>query len=135
MKYTVKEVNVTNINVEYEDGSTAVIPIVKGQDATSIQQNILAFNQEALPFDKIADVPVELNKEITVDLTVDNSCDYKEARRANYPAIGTQLDALYWEREGDDTQKKAIDARIKLVKDTITKDKTYDRTTIDKLLD
>ena len=46
MKYTVKEVNVTNINVEYEDGSTAVIPIVKGQDATSIQQNILAFNQE-----------------------------------------------------------------------------------------
>tara|TARA_Y100000114_G_scaffold4175_1_gene3496 strand:+ start:2000 stop:2407 length:408 start_codon:yes stop_codon:yes gene_type:complete len=135
MKYTVTEISTSNIKVQYPDGSHAVIPIVKGQSKETIEYNIIAFNQESQPFDKVSDVPVELNKEIEVNLTVDNTCDYKEARRAHYPAIGTQLDALYWDRQGDDTQKKAIDARIKLVKDTITKDKTYDKTKLDTLLD
>lgn len=42
---------------------------------------------------------------------------YVAARRAAYPPIGHQLDALYKARMGDETELAAIDAEIKAVKD------------------
>ena len=41
---------------------------------------------------------------------------YREAREAEYPSIGDQLDALYKERQGDPSELAAIDARIAEVK-------------------
>lgn len=41
---------------------------------------------------------------------------YRDARLAEYPSIGDQLDALYKARHGDDSELQAIDARIAEVK-------------------
>ncbi len=41
---------------------------------------------------------------------------YREAREAEYPSIGDQLDALYKARQGDTSELAAIDARIAEVK-------------------
>ncbi|MCU0934807.1 MAG: XkdW family protein [Gammaproteobacteria bacterium] len=41
---------------------------------------------------------------------------YREAREAEYPSIGDQLDALYKARQGDPSELAAIDARIAEVK-------------------
>ncbi|MCP5141856.1 MAG: hypothetical protein H6926_05700 [Chromatiales bacterium] len=41
---------------------------------------------------------------------------YREARLAEYPSIGDQLDALYKARHGDDSDLRTIDARIAEIK-------------------
>ena len=49
--------------------------------------------------------------------------------------MGKQLDALYWAREGDDTELKAVDATIKLVKEKIPKGTSYKHSEVEGLLD
>jgi hypothetical protein len=41
---------------------------------------------------------------------------YREARRAEYPSVGDQLDALFKARQGDPSELAAVDARIREVK-------------------
>jgi hypothetical protein len=41
---------------------------------------------------------------------------YREARLAEYPSIGDQMDALYKARQGDPAELAAVDARIHEVK-------------------
>ncbi|MCP5146427.1 MAG: hypothetical protein H6978_16580 [Gammaproteobacteria bacterium] len=41
---------------------------------------------------------------------------YREARLAEYPSIGDQLDALYKARHGDNSDLQAIDAQISEIK-------------------
>jgi len=136
MKFTIKTVNVDSISVEFADGSTALVPTEKGQSKEAIIQVIDSFNNTYEKWDSVDNVPVKVGEELEYVVNkLDDEVDYKEARRQNYPSSGTQFDALYWAREGDDTQQKVVDARIKNVKDKITKDKTYKRTEIDSLLD
>lgn len=41
---------------------------------------------------------------------------YREKRKASYPSINDQLDALFWARQGDHTQLEEVDEHIRRVK-------------------
>ena len=139
MKFTVKEKKASSVTIEYEDKSIAEIPIAKGFTKQDIQDRAAFFNERATEFDSVDDVPVNIGEELEATPFANPSADieagYKEARRAHYPEVEKQLDAAYWARNGDDTQQKAIDATIKLVKDTIPKTWKGKRGDISKLLD
>jgi len=130
-------VAVDSITVEFDNKSTAVVPIQKGMTQAQLKERIADFNHVSpTPFDKVGDIDLKEGTEYEYDIaTVDEELTYAQARVANYPSVGSQLDALYWEREGDDTQRKAYDAKIKNVKEKIPKGKTYKRSEVDSLLD
>ena len=137
MKATVKEISVSALEVEYEDGSYATVPLVKGQDKELIRQNVGSFNAVLVPFDKVADIPVTVGE--VLDLTMppeeDPDVDYRDARLGHYPRLNKQADALYWARQGDDTLQKAVDAEILNVKTKIPKTWTGKQSEIPGLLD
>ena len=136
MKFTVKAKTKTDVTVDYDDGTFAIFPINKGNTLDDITNQASLFNNSQVPFDSVDDVPVEIGKEYdTTPDGIDGDADYRVARRAHYPEIGKQLDALYWAREGDDTQSKSIDAQIKLVKETIPKTWKGKESEIPKLMD
>jgi hypothetical protein len=137
MKFTINKVAVDSITVEFDNKSTAVVPVQKGMTQDQLKERIASFNNVApTPFDKVGDIDLKEGTEYEYVIpTLDEEISYAEARAANYPAVGKQLDALYWEREGDDTQRKAYDAKIKNVKEKIPKGKTYKRSEVDSLLD
>jgi len=136
MKFTVKKLSVDTVDVEFEDGTTASVFTSKGQTQADLIGFIASFHNASEQWEKIEDIPVKVGGTYEYIIPkLDDEIDYKEARSYHYPNIGNQLDSLYWERQGDDTQRKAYDARIKNVKDKITKDKTYKRSEIETLLD
>jgi len=136
MKATVKEVTLSTISVEYENGSNALIPIEKAQDKEAIKDTISLYNNTFEPFEKVADVPVSVGEVIELDDPAsDPDVDYRQARLAHYPRINKQMDAAYWARQGDDTQQKAVDAEIDNVKTKIPKSWTGKQSEIEKLLD
>ena len=136
MKFKIKTVTVDSVSVEYDNGSNALVPIVKGMSLDQIKDMIAGYNNPPNPYDKVSDVPLTEGQEIEYTRPdVDDTLTYAQARQRNYPSIGSQLDALYWEREGDDTQRKVYDAKIKEVKDKIPKIWTYKESEVDTLLD
>tara|TARA_B100000287_G_scaffold74097_1_gene65862 strand:- start:48 stop:458 length:411 start_codon:yes stop_codon:yes gene_type:complete len=136
MKATVKEVTVTSITVEYDNGSHALIPIEKQQDKNAIKETVKIYNNTFEPFAKVADVPVSVGDEFDLDPAVEDlDVDYRQARQAHYPRLEKQMDAAYWARQGDDTQQKAVDAEIDNVKTKIPKSWTGKQSEIQKLLD
>lgn len=134
MKFKVTDKSVNSISVEYEDGTKAVVPIFKGQDKDAIIASIGSYSNPD-SFDSINDVPINVNDELETAKETPIIYDYRAARERHYPSVGNQLDALHWAREGDDTNLKAIDTRIKLVKDKISKSSTWTEDTLDKALD
>ena len=60
--------------------------------------------------------PEELEQAMAEYREEQQSQAYREAREAEYPSIGDQLDALYKARHGDASELAAIDARIAEVK-------------------
>ena len=136
MKFTIKKLSVDSIEVEFDDGSKANVPTQKNQTREELLQVVSTYNYVPTPWDNVNDIPVKVGDEHEFKtMSPDDEVDYTYARMEHYPAFGHQLDALYWEREGDDTARKKIDARIKNIKDTITKDKTYKLSEIESLLD
>lgn len=135
MKFTIRELTTSNITADYDDGSWAVVPIIKGQTKDQIIDSIAAYNEKTNEFDKLEDIPVKKGDVLEQIELGDVPSNYREARRAHYPDTNDQLDALYWARCGDDTTLKAIDAEIKLVKDTIPKNWSGKQSEIEGLLD
>jgi len=135
MKFKVLEKTNNSITVEFENKSVAVVPVNKQQNKNEIIAFACGFNNDrGEGFDSADDVPVSVGEECELVLST-RDVDYKAARLFHYPEIGTQLDALYWEREGDDTHRKSIDVQIKLIKEKIPKGKKYKRDEIENLLD
>lgn len=126
MKYKITEVTTSSIKVEYEDSSSAVVPITKGSDKNTIRFSINQYHNSSTPFDNVSDVPLAVNFEgdTTDDLTTANTYDYKQIRSYKYPQIGDQMDAAYKARQGDTSEQTTIDAAIKAVKDKYPKDDT-----------
>tara|TARA_R100000781_G_C4062032_1_gene121365 strand:+ start:99 stop:539 length:441 start_codon:yes stop_codon:yes gene_type:complete len=122
MKYKVTEVTVSDIKVEYADSSWARIPISKQLKKDDIRRLALEFhNTEAVTFDKVSDVPVQVNYEDDTDTAIaeevpERTWTYAQARANVYPTIGEQFDALYWARKGDDSHQTKIDTEIAKVK-------------------
>lgn len=135
MKFKVLEKTKNSVTVEFADKSRAVVPVSKHLDKEKMVSFIDGFhNVKEDGFDSVEAVPVVVGEEYE-HLTVTKDYDYKTARGFHYPDLGDQLDALYWEREGDDTHRKAIDAQIKLIKEKISKGKLYKPSTVEDLLD
>jgi len=136
MKIKITNVAVDYVTVEYDNGSTAQVPIFKSMSLDQIKDSLAGYNNPPNPFDKVEDVPLKVGEEIEYERAeADEDLTYAQARAANYPSVGSQLDALYWERQGDDTQRKVYDAKIKEVKDKIPKSGTYKRSEVHTLLD
>ena len=137
MKFKVTAKTVNTLSVEFEDGSHAVVPIDKHlskEDIIAIAHTYHKANavyQQA--FSKVADVPIEVSD--TWLEWEEPVTDYRGARQYHYPNYGKQFDALYWAREGDDTDQKAVDATIKLVKEKIPKGTSYKQSELEGLLD
>ena len=132
MKFKVTDRSVNSISVEYEDGTTAVVPIFKGQTKENIITQVANYTNDPA-YDSVSDIPVNINDELETSSVT--NYDYKTARESHYPSKGDQLDALHWAREGDDTNLKAIDVSIKLVKEKIAKGSTWTDETLPKALD
>ena len=67
----------------------------------------------------------EKDNQETLDLILsyrNTSLDYKEIRLEAYPAIDSQLDALYWMRQGIMEPIQEIDKKIKEIKEKYPKD-------------
>ena len=134
MKFKVTAKTRDSVSVTFDDGSNAIVPVFKGQTKDQIIAAVSEYNNDPF-FDNASDVPVNVDDELEIPTPVEEVVDYRYARKQNYPDIGRQLDALYWAREGDDTQSKKLDAEIKLVKDTIPKSGTYKMSEVNKLMD
>ena len=137
-KATIKEVTVDTLTVEYEDGSVAIVPINKNWNDLELNSQIFAYYNPRLSYDTVESVPVKAGDVIEKRIPEtegDQTYDYKEARKYHYPKSGEQWDAAYWSRQGDDSFQKLVDAKIKLVKDTIPKSGTYTQEQVEKLLD
>ena len=130
MKFKVTEFKDGVMTVEYGDGSKAIVQARADDTKAQIGQMIHEFApKNMMTEDKF---PFSINQEEDLDDyqsgTVESpdetfaTIDYKEARKRTYPAIGTQLDALFWEREGDASKQKAVDDQIKAIKERYPKD-------------
>lgn len=126
MKYKITEITTSTISVLYDDKTTAIVPIYKGQDKNLIKLTINQYHNSVTPFDKVTDIPfsVDDDGDTIEDLTSENTYDYKFVRQAHYPSLGDQMDAAYKARLGDTTEQTTIDSSIKAVKEKYPKDDT-----------
>tara|TARA_R100000655_G_scaffold74576_1_gene113442 strand:- start:1748 stop:2155 length:408 start_codon:yes stop_codon:yes gene_type:complete len=134
MKFTITKLTTNSVDVQFDNGSIATVPLQKGQTKDEIIYLVTQFNNPDIPFDKVEDIPVKVGDELEELTSEDPEVSYMQARDFHYPAVGKQLDALYWARQGDDTNSKAMDAKIKNVKDKIPKGSTYKRSELENLL-
>lgn len=116
MKYKITDVTATTIDVTYDDGAKATIRLAGDETASSLKALIATFATKTA-FADASKVP--LAKDFEGDTTTDNDSSkvpviwtYGKARAAHYPHIGDQLDALYWNRQGDSTHLTRINESI-----------------------
>ena len=95
MKFKVTAKTKENISVEFEDGSHAVVPIVRGQskeDLITMASTYHEANVESQAFNKASDVPIEVSDEWLE--YVEPVQDYRQARAWHYPSFGKQCTAF-----------------------------------------
>lgn len=130
--FTVREVTPSQLTVDFADGSWANVPIRKGQSKEEILQVIASFNHTPQPFDSAEAVPFEPGEQGVASLPQPAGpspasqepewMTYADLRAVSYPAVGDQLDALYWARQGSTAQLAAVDGEIEAVKALYPKD-------------
>ena len=127
MKWKITDLNSSWFKVEYEDGSWAQIPVTPTSTKRDYEIAIEAF----APKEKVTDtdlLPIKVADEGTVgEYDVDpeegaKNYTYQFARESVYPTLGDQFGAMYKARQGDDTEQKAIDTNIALIKAKFPKD-------------
>lgn len=142
VQYTVREISTSSITVDYADGSWAIVPIHSAMSKQEIEDTIGNFQPSANQFDSTDDIPFVVGdsgeassfaekeakrkqEELQREEEIKNRLlTYADLRSQNYPALGDQLDALYWARQGDDTVLQQIDGEIESVKTQYPKDMT-----------
>ncbi len=119
-----------SMKVEYDDGSWALIPSQVSAEKEYYLLQIKDFQPKAVDPVAIKDHPLKVGDEGTVGEGLEEeekpteaeAINYGFARRAAYPQLENQLEAMYDARQGDDTKQKAIDGHIEIVKAKIPKD-------------
>ena len=119
MKFKITKIEDGVISVLYENNSTRSFEITSDHTKNQIARQI---NVKLNSKTKMADDKLPFTIDQWEELDDYNTVDYKEARRETYPTISEQLDALHWARQGDDTQQKAVDDAIKVIKARYPKD-------------
>ena len=132
-KAKITGITTDSISVEFPDKSVAIVPTSKDQTLSDITTTIFQFWDPTEKWANISDLPIKVGDEVT-QIVEDRVLDYQETRALLYPSLGDQFDAAYWARQGDDTQQKNIDAKIKLVKEKVEKGKTYKQSQVATLL-
>ena len=133
MKFTVREVGVSSITVDFEDGSWAEVPI---SEEDSTKEQLIATIMQFAPKPPISfadNMPLSVGEEVEVDglpvvdeaaeevEEVDILLSWDQMRKELYPGLRDQLDAMYWARHGKPEILEEIDAAIQEVKTTIPK--------------
>lgn len=133
INYTIREITPQSITVDFEDGTWAIVPVKSNMDRSAIETLIADFNHTGSTFNSVEEIPFTVGEVVSAKNTAgvqeaaaekakQKPLTYKEIRQRNYPAVGDQLDALYWARTGDTTQLDEINAKIEEVKVTYPKD-------------
>lgn len=133
INYTVREVTVNSVTVDYDDGSWAIVPLKSSYTKEQAEEIISQFVHTSEPYDSVDAVPFTAGESNTVKTQQEKAAEakaasdamlmgYAELRASSYPSIGDQFDALYWARNGDDTKQSEIDAKIAAVKADYPKD-------------
>lgn len=121
MKWKITDLNSSWFKVEYEDGSWAQIPVNSVSSKRDYEISIEQFAPKTAVTDTDT-LPIKVADEGTVGgYTVDPEegaakYTYTAAREFMYPTLGDQFGAMYKARGGDDTEQKAIDTNIGLIK-------------------
>ena len=133
LSYTIREVAVDSITVDYANGSWAVVPIENNLSRQAIENRIREFAGLRVAFPAAGDVPFsvgdtgevlsdeELREQQLQELAA-QKYSYAEIRQRYYPTLGDQLDAAFWARNGREADQVAIDALIESIKQAIPKD-------------
>ena len=137
--YKVTDVTKSFMTVSYETGEWARFPLKKGTTKDQLEVIIRNYGpspSEYEPFDKVSDVPLQLNasgtitdakeqqaveQQLTEEASDKEAIDYKTQRKEQYPSVLDQLEALYQARKGDNTKLNQVDAIIDEVKASIPK--------------
>lgn len=137
--YKVTDVTKSSITVSYEEGEWARFALDKSMtkdDLEAIIRNYGPAPSTRTPFDKVSDVPLQLNATGTItdhqeqrtienqlqdEARLDMDISYKVQRQEQYPSVPDQLEALYLARKGDNTKLNQVDAIIDEVKASIPK--------------
>mgnify|MGYP001361897244 CR=1 FL=1 len=127
MKWKITDLNSSWFKVEYEDGSWAQIPVTPTSTKRNYEIAIEAFapkptvtDTDKLPI-KVADEGIVGEYDVDPEEGAANYT-YAYARESVYPTLGDQFGAMYKARQGDDTEQKAIDTNIALIKAKFPKD-------------
>jgi hypothetical protein len=126
LRYTVREVAVNSVTIDFENGAWATVPIDASMSKGDIEARIRQFAFVPAHFSSAADVPLVAGDEgelvAEAELSAARKYTYAEIRAKHYPSLGDQLDAAYWARSGRTEGQEAIDAAIAQVKRAIPKD-------------
>ena len=126
LRYTVREVAVNSVTVDFENGAWATVPIDASMSKGDIEARIRQFAFVPAHFSSAADVPLVAGEEGELvtegELNAARKYTYRDIRAMRYPSLGDQLDAAYWARNGRTEDQEVIDAAIAQVKRIIPKD-------------
>lgn len=126
LRYTVREVAVGSVTVDFENGAWATVPIDTSMSKQDIEARIRQFAFVPAHFSSAADVPLAAGDEgelvTEAELSAARTYTYSDIRAMHYPSLGDQLDAAYWARNGRAEDQEAMDATITQVKAVIPKD-------------
>lgn len=133
LSYTIRAVAETQIIVDYANGQWAVVPIENGMSRAGIEERIRQFaglrsaypSPEAVPFKEGDTGEVLSNEELRQRDAQEAEArlySYAQVRQLYYPALGDQLDAAYWARNGRPEDLEALDEKIGQIKQAIPKD-------------
>tara|TARA_B100000945_G_scaffold279570_1_gene246071 strand:+ start:92 stop:511 length:420 start_codon:yes stop_codon:yes gene_type:complete len=113
MKFKIKEIEVNQITVDYDDGSHAIVPIRKGMNEDQIYEVIEVFNTIHNSFDKVEDIPVKADDTWhEAKIEEEPKLNYIQARASAMPRMDEFWHADYLARKGDNSYHTKIDERI-----------------------
>ena len=113
MKFKITNKAAEWLKVEYEDGSFAQIPSIKGWSKTDWHHVINSYAPKGR-VTSADEIPWNIGDEedTTTDLSLTIQYSYENARWALYPPVETQLLAMYESRKGNDVPITNVDKTI-----------------------
>lgn len=129
-EYTVTEVTESHITVEFQDGSTAEVPVYVGESRAKIVARINDYyHPPEHKFESIESVPFSVGETSIAKKRVGTEVGegpvkkinfekskptftYEEYRKQNYPKLEDQVKALIQARNGDTSAIEAIEVQI-----------------------
>ena len=113
MKFKIKKVAVDSITVDYDDGTSAIVPVRKGMTEDQIYEVIGVFNTATNSYDKVSDIPVKVSdKWHEAKIEEEPKLNYVQARAQAMPKMDEFFHADYLARKGDNSYVTKIDERL-----------------------